>query len=106
MTTGWSPRLKTKTRSRESVATPATSTKRHPSGNTPQPSQTSKRGSSPAVMTGPMSRTPAQGALPGPGDVVTGRVESDPVEALIHGDVEPVLLPPDPHAPLPRLPHR
>src|SRR5437764_5070386 len=92
ITIGWSPRLKTKTRSRESVATPATSTKRQPSGNTPQPSQTSNRGSSPAVVTGPMSRTPAHGALPGPGDVVAGRVEPDPVQALIRGDVQQVLI--------------
>src|SRR5262245_60377116 len=92
MMRGWSPRLKTKTRSCESVATPATSTKRHPSGRAPQPSRTSKRGPSATVRTDSIPRPPAPWASPGPGDVVAGRVQPDPVEAPIHGDVEHVLL--------------
>src|SRR5262249_887088 len=90
--TGWSPRLKTKTRSSESIATPATSTKRQPSGRTPQPSHTSKRGTSSQAVTEPIPQSPSPRTSSGPGDVVAGRVQPDPVEAPVHGDVEHVLL--------------
>src|SRR4051794_28645722 len=93
MTIGCSPRLKTKTRSRESVATPATSTRRHPSGRPSQAGRTSKRRPPrPDPGTGLMRQAPARCALSRPGDVVPDRVESDPIQALVDGDVEHVLL--------------